>query len=46
MGRELKAMSDCLDACRAVLDLVASDLRRPGVKATGRSGLPVESVLR
>ncbi len=46
MGRELKAMSACLDACRAVLDLVASDLRRPGVKATGRSGLPVESVLR
>jgi transposase, IS5 family len=46
IGRELKAMSDGLDAHGAPLSLVAADLRREGVKETGRCGLPAESVLR
>ena len=40
IGRELKAMSDWLDAHRALLGLVAADLRRDGVQETGRRGLP------
>jgi transposase, IS5 family len=46
IGRELKAMSVWLDAHRALLGLVAADLRREGVKETGRQGLPAEAVLR
>ena len=46
IGRELKAMSEWLDAHRALLGLVAADLRRDGVRATGRQGLPAEAVLR
>jgi IS5 family transposase len=46
IGRELKAMSDWLDAHGALLGLVAADLRREGVKETGRQGLPAEAVLR
>ena len=46
IGRELKAMSDWLDAHRALLGLVAGDLRRDGVQETGRRGLPAEAVLR
>ena len=46
IGRELKAMSEWLDAHRALLSLVAEDLRRDGVRATGRQGLPAEAVLR
>ena len=46
IGRELKAMSDWLEAHRALLGLVAADLRREGVKETGRQGLPAEAVLR
>jgi transposase, IS5 family len=46
IGRELKAMSDWLDARRVLLSLVVADLRREGVKETGRQGLPAESVLR
>jgi transposase, IS5 family len=46
IGRELKAMSDWLDAHRALLGLVAADLRREGVQETGRQGLPAEAVLR
>ena len=46
IGRELKAMSEWLDAHRALLGLVAEDLRRDGVKETGRQGLPAEAVLR
>ena len=46
IGRELKAMSEWLDAHRALLGLVAEDLRRDGVRATGRHGLPTEAVLR
>jgi IS5 family transposase len=46
IGRELKAMSAWLDEHRELSSLVAADLRRHGVKATGRQGLPAESVLR
>jgi IS5 family transposase len=46
IGRELKAMSVWLDAHRALLCPVAADLRREGVKETGRRGLPAEAVLR
>ena len=46
IGRELKAMSAWLDDHRALARLVAADLRRDGVKETGRQGLPAEAVLR
>ncbi len=46
IGRELKAMSQWLDARRDLLALVAKDLSRRGVKATGRQGLPAEAALR
>jgi IS5 family transposase len=46
IGRELKAMSEWLDAHCALIGLVAEDLRREGVKQTGRRGLPAEAVLR
>jgi IS5 family transposase len=46
IGRELKAMSQWLDERRELLGPVAEDLRRHGVKETGREGLPAESVLR
>ena len=46
IGRELKAMSQWLDEQRDLLALVARDLVRDGVKATGRQGLPAEAVLR
>ena len=46
IGRELKAMSEWLDAHRALLGLVTEDLRRDSVRATGRQGLPAEAVLR
>jgi transposase, IS5 family len=46
IGRELKAMSNWLDDHRELLGLVTTDLRRHGVKETGRQGLPAEAVLR
>ena len=46
IGRELKAMSQWLDVQRGLVSLVAGDLRRHGVRETGRRGLPAESVLR
>ena len=46
IGRELKAMSQWLDEHRDVLGMVARDLGRRGIKATGRRGLPAEAVLR
>jgi IS5 family transposase len=46
IGCELKAMSQWLDEHRDLLGLVARDLGRHGVKATGRQGLPAEAVLR
>jgi IS5 family transposase len=46
IGRELKAMSQWLDEHCELIGLAAEDLRRHGVKETGREGLPAESVLR
>ena len=46
IGRELKAMSAWLDDHRELCSLVVADLRRHGVKKTGRQGLPAEAVLR
>jgi transposase, IS5 family len=46
IGRELKAMSEWLDEHPGLLDGVVADLRRRGVKDTGREGLSAESVLR
>jgi IS5 family transposase len=46
IGRELKAMSQWLDEHPELVELVAADLHRQGVKQTGRQGLPSESVLR
>ena len=46
IGRELKAMSQWLDEHRDVLGLVVADLRRDGLKDTGRHGLTAEAVLR
>ena len=46
IGCELKAMSQWLDGQRQLISLVAGDLRRQGVRETGRRGLPAESVLR
>jgi IS5 family transposase len=39
-------MSAWLDEHRELASLVAADLRREGVKETGRQGLPAEAVLR
>jgi IS5 family transposase len=46
IGCELKAMSQWLDGQLALVGRVAGDLRRQGVRETGRRGLPAESVLR
>jgi IS5 family transposase len=46
IGRELKTISQWLDEHRELTGLAAEDLRRRGVKETGREGLPVESVVR
>src|SRR4249919_3283670 len=46
IGCELKAISGWLDGQRALVSLVAGDLRREGVRQTGRRGLPAETVLR
>jgi IS5 family transposase len=46
IGREPKAMSAWLDGHHELASLVAADLRRDGVKETGRQGLPAEAVLR
>lgn len=46
IGHELKAMSQWLDEHRDLLGLVTRDLRRHGLKETGREGLPAEAVLR
>ena len=39
IGCELKAMSQWLDGQRQLTSLVAGDLRRQGVRETGRHGL-------
>src|SRR4030095_8867181 len=46
IGCVLKAMSQWLDGQPALVRLVAGDLRRQGVRETGRRGLPAGSVLR
>jgi len=46
IGRELKAMSQWLDGQPGILASVISDVRRHGVKETGRNGLTAEAVLR
>jgi IS5 family transposase len=46
IGRELQAMSRWLDEHRGVVSLATQDLRRQGIKETGREGLPAEAVLR
>src|SRR5689334_20027621 len=45
IGCELKAMSQWLDGQGQLTSLVAGDLRRQGVRETGRRGLSAESVL-
>ena len=46
IARELKQISQWLDQHRPLLRLVSNDLRRDGVRETGRRGLPTEAVLR
>ena len=46
IGCELKAISQWLDRQSTLVSLVAGDLRRHGVRETGRRGLPAETVLR
>jgi len=46
IGCELRAISAWLDGQRALVSLVANDLRREGLRQTGRRGLPAETVLR
>ena len=46
IGCELKAISQWLDRQRSLVSLVAGDLRRHGLRETGRRGLPAEAVLR
>ena len=45
IGCELKVSSQWLDGQRALVSLVAGDLRRQGVRQTGRRGLST-SILR
>jgi hypothetical protein len=44
IGCELKAISQWLDRQRALVSLVAGDLRRHGLRETGRRGLPAAAV--
>ncbi len=44
IGRELPAISGWLD--EQLLSLISADLRRDGVRETGRRSLPAEAVLR
>ena len=46
IGRQLRTMSQWLDAHFELVGRVADDLRRRGSKETGRHGLTAESVLR
>lgn len=46
IGRELRAVAQWLDEHCDLLALVARDLVRVGVKATGRQGPPAEAVMR
>jgi len=46
IGGALKTMSQWLDHQRPLVSLVAGDLRRQGLRETGRQGLSAEAVLR
>ena len=46
IGCELRTISGWLDGQRALIRVVTSDLRREGLRQTGRRGLPAETVLR
>src|SRR6201988_2349191 len=46
IGCELKAISQWLHRQHTLVSLVAGDLRRHGLRETGRRGLPAETVLR
>ena len=46
IGRELKAMSQWLDANPDLLDWVAAEVKNRHVEETGRKGLTIDSVLR
>src|SRR5437762_14374789 len=46
IGAELKAISQWLDSQRALVSPVAGDLRRHGLRETGRRGLRAETGLR
>ena len=46
IGRELKAMSERLDANPDLLDWIAADVKNHHVEETGRQGLTIDSVLR
>src|ERR1700722_4337005 len=46
IGRELKQISQWLDQHRPLLCLISNDLRRDGVRETGRRGLPAGARLR
>ena len=46
IGCELKTISRRLDRQSTLASLEAGDLRRHGVRETGRRGLPAETVLR
>ena len=46
ISKALKQISQWLDQHRPLLRLVSNDLRRDGVRETGRRGLPAEAVLR
>ena len=46
IGNQLAMMSDILDNCGEAIGWVESDLTDERAQLTGRTGLPVESVLR
>lgn len=46
IGQELKAISEWLDRHVDVLDWAEKDIRRKGIKDTGRSGMSIEAILR
>ena len=45
-GRELGKISAWLDSHSEILDWASADIRRENLKATGRSGMTIESILR
>ena len=46
IGNQLAVMSTILDSCGDLISWAAADLAGEGAQRTGRTGLPVESVLR